>query len=201
MKFFMFDRLCAGILVTFVHVCIALLLFSNTSRERLSAGGEIHQRTRLVILNANSIKVLTAVLELPQAPANFGKPSAKPIYAGMRDQDSLITQEPSTDGVDSALNLHWTDPVAQKIEFRQDPLQSRNPVGLGLPTRFKLRTPVSVKSMLELISKGSGMWPPGYTTDPCPEIKRNVAGLLADISPAGRSRLEEEMRREQAYCR
>ena len=60
-----------------------------------------------------------------------------------------------------------------------------------------MRRPVRGKDVIEGTAQAIGLWPPGYTTDPCPRIRRNIANL----GTGGDAELiSEEIRRLQQAC-
>lgn len=63
-----------------------------------------------------------------------------------------------------------------------------------------MRKPLTGKDVIEGTAQLLGFWPPGYTTDPCPRIRRNIDELKTDASAAGRERLDQEMARQARYC-
>lgn len=67
--------------------------------------------------------------------------------------------------------------------------------------RIPMRTPITGKDIIEGASQVLGFWPPGYTTDPCPRIRRNIGALMADSSEAGRAKLVSELERRERYCK
>lgn len=69
------------------------------------------------------------------------------------------------------------------------------------PERIPMRTPITGKDIIEGASQILGFWPPGYTTDPCPQIRRNIGALMADSSEAGRARLASELERRENHCK
>jgi hypothetical protein len=90
----------------------------------------------------------------------------------------------------------WAEAQARGDGFGRDPPARRNP---ALPGRqadtFRMRDPVSPLAVLRSIGKAfAGA---DYSTDPCPRIHENIAGL----TPGGDGeRLQEELRRQHAYC-
>lgn len=68
------------------------------------------------------------------------------------------------------------------------------------PERIPMRKPLTGKDVIEGAAQILGFWPPGYTTDPCPRISRNIDELKTDGSAAGRERLKQEMARQARYC-
>ena len=113
----------------------------------------------------------------------------------------------STEGTRSLSNgplvLEWTENTKINPDYRQNILDDRIPPSLSMsePDRFRMRKQISGKDVIEGTAQFLGLWPPGYTTDPCPKIKRNIGGLMSDTRPVARELLNEELRRQQAYCR
>jgi len=90
----------------------------------------------------------------------------------------------------------WAEARAGDDGFGRDPLAHRDP---ALPGRradtFRMRDPVSPQAVLRRI--GTVFAGTNYSTDPCPRIRENIAGL----APGGDGeRLQEELRRQHAYC-
>jgi hypothetical protein len=62
-----------------------------------------------------------------------------------------------------------------------------------------MRPPPSPQRTLRMI--GQLLGGPNYTTDPCPEIRQNLAGLMTDTSEAGRRALDREQDLDRRWCR
>mgnify|MGYP000993808397 CR=1 FL=1 len=88
----------------------------------------------------------------------------------------------------------WARRQAPVADFTRDPLQRRPPPAAD--GRFAMRGPISPED----IAKGIGQLfgGAGYTQDPCPQIRRNIANL----GTGGDAELtREEIRRLQQFCR
>ena len=123
---------------------------------------------------------------------------SKPVQAAV-----LTSTEGARSFSNGPLVLEWTDNTKIKPDYRQKILDDRIPHSLSMsePDRFRMRKQISGKDVIEGTAQFLGLWPPGYTTDPCPKIKRNIGGLMSDTRPVARELLNEELRRQQAYCR
>ena len=102
----------------------------------------------------------------------------------------------------AALNLEWTEPVASHEDFRPGVAADRIPPAMrtSAPNRFRMRKRISGKDVVEGTAQLLGLWPPGYTTDPCPTIRRNIGELMTDTRAGARALLDEELWKQQAYC-
>lgn len=102
---------------------------------------------------------------------------------------------PATAGPDAAALLEqasdWARSQGPAVDFAHDPLRQRAP-----PRRdgsFAMREPVSTEDVLIAIGQLFG----GGPSDPCPQIRRN----LANLGTGGNTELRsEEIRRLQQYC-
>ncbi|MDR6991738.1 hypothetical protein [Luteimonas sp. 3794] len=87
----------------------------------------------------------------------------------------------------------WARQQAPAADFAHDPLQHRPPPAAD--GRFAMRGPITPAD----IAKGIGQLfgGPGYTQDPCPQIRRNIGNL----GTGGDAELtREEIRRLQQFC-
>ncbi|TKS53016.1 hypothetical protein E4582_12485 [Luteimonas yindakuii] len=86
----------------------------------------------------------------------------------------------------------WSQRQPLRAEFVPDPLRHREAAPDG---RFAMRDPVSVADVARGIGQLFGG--PGYTTDPCPRVRRNIGAL----GSGGNSELlDEELRRLRTLC-
>jgi hypothetical protein len=92
----------------------------------------------------------------------------------------------------------WARQQAPSPTFTQDPLRSRraNLPGGEQADTFRMREPRSPASVMNSIAKAFG--DPG---PPCPRVKARLHGLLSATSDKERKLLEEELRRDQQFCR
>lgn len=131
-------------------------------------------------------------------PAETTREGSKPIQAFV--MASTPAAPASSDG---PLMLEWTENTKAGPDYRPNVLGDRISASLVTsdPGRFRMRKQLSGKDVIEGSAQFLGLWPPGYTTDPCPKIERNIGGLMSDTRPAARELLNEELRRQKAYCR
>ena len=101
------------------------------------------------------------------------------------------------------LDLAWRPPATDVADFRQNlPQEPINfPTALEGPDRMALPRQVTADQVIEGAAKFLGLWPPGYESDPCPRVQRNIANLMTDTRPSGREALGEELRRQRIACR
>lgn len=110
---------------------------------------------------------------------------------------------PAADPPPEPLMLKWRESAGLRQEFqlRRPDDSFADPTATSEPERFRMRRQVSGEDVVEGAAQLLGLWPEGYTTDPCPRIKRNIGNLMTDARPEGRRALEEELRRQRAACR
>ena len=103
----------------------------------------------------------------------------------------------------AALDLRWQAPSENETGFPLTPARQAEsfPIALEGPDRLGLRRQLTGQMIIEGAAKQLGLWPPGYESDPCPRVKRNIAGLMTDTRPEGRAALGEELRRQRVACR
>lgn len=98
--------------------------------------------------------------------------------------------------------LNLTLAISAAPDFSRRPLEGDTRLDrfAAPPERIPMRKPLTGKDVIEGTAQILGFWPPGYTTDPCPRIRRNIDELKTDGSAAGRERLDQEMARQTRYC-
>lgn len=141
--------------------------------------------------------------DLPEARndlAETTREDSKPVQAVVM---ASAPGAPASSNGPLVLELGWTDNTKREPDYRRNILDDRIPASVAMsePDRFRMRKQISGKDVIEGTAQLLGLWPPGYTTDPCPKIKRNIGGLMSDSRPAARELLNEELRRQQTYCR
>jgi len=71
----------------------------------------------------------------------------------------------------------------QNVEFATRlPWERSSPIRGIPPERFKMKRSVTVEDVIRDVSRFLGLWPPGYTDDPCPDIQRKLNSLSGDPS-------------------
>lgn len=88
-------------------------------------------------------------------------------------------------------------------DFRRNPLErpSADLVSMPRQERFRMRRERTPEDVVKGVAQFVGLWPPGYTTDPCPEISREVTELSQAGDAESRRQLEIAVDRERRYCR
>lgn len=82
-------------------------------------------------------------------------------------------------------------------DFRRNPLLDPRPaIAAPPPERIGMKTPLTPARVVAGIGQLFGG--PGYTTDPCPRIRRNIGNLRT--AGAQDAALQEELRRHRQFC-
>jgi hypothetical protein len=134
-------------------------------------------------------------------------PVSHPLRAGLSSMRLEAPAAVRTSG-DTHATSRTTEPLNLTLATSAAPDFSRRPLEgdtrldrfAAPPERIPMRKPLTGKDVIEGAAQILGFWPPGYTTDPCPRIRRNIDELKTDGSAAGRERLEQEMARQARYC-
>lgn len=134
---------------------------------------------------------------VPSPPRRARRPDPAPS-AAIKD----LADGPGPEGESAPLVLDWR-PQTREQAFPGVPGEpigdaAQVPADAG---RFRMRRQVSGKDVIEGTARALGLWPEGYSTDPCPRIERNIGQLMTDGRESGRRALDEELRRRQAACR
>jgi hypothetical protein len=158
-------------------------------RPTVRATGRSSQRRMLLTAHARPSVV-------PNKPLSVAQGSGLP---SRRIQATAQTTLPFSG---SDLNLEWNEPVDSHPDYRPGLTTDRVPPSMQkrAPNRFRMRKQISGKDVVEGASQLLGLWPPGYTTDPCPTIKRNIGELMTDTRAAARELLDQELQKQQSYC-
>lgn len=132
----------------------------------------------------------------PAAPASRRRKAPVPAPVPVADAPDDVAQAP--------LDLEWRggDAGAGEAGFPlgPPPVPAGDALAAREADRFRMRRQLSGKDVIEGTAKALGLWPEGYTTDPCPRIRANIRGLMTDGRAAGRRALEEELRRQRLAC-
>ncbi|MBW8366743.1 MAG: hypothetical protein K0M70_02665 [Arenimonas sp.] len=101
------------------------------------------------------------------------------------------------------LVLGWQEAEPTDPEFRRNPAPTDTALAFpeSPPDRMRMRRQITGQDVVEGAAQLLGLWPPGYESDPCPRVQRNIANLMTDASASGRERLGEEVRRRRVACR
>lgn len=132
----------------------------------------------------------------PPSRATAAPRGAQSSPANRESQPLALSQ------LETTLDLRLPEPGFGGATFKQD-LTSKN--RHRTPTapkaeRFRMREPITPEDVVKGTAQFLGLWPPGYTTDPCPEIQKSIEGLMADTSATGRRQLDLELRLQRDYC-
>ncbi len=132
---------------------------------------------------------LTGVVPLPDASRGAAMPP-----------EPLEPMPGSRDRPMSAVYLEqgrrWAEDAAPTGDFRRDPLAAREDlVALPKADRFRMRSPVTPERVVQAVGVLFGGT--GYTTDPCPRVRRNLANLATGTD---RAPVDEEVRRYRRFC-
>jgi hypothetical protein len=123
------------------------------------------------------------------------RPAAMPEDAPRRDAaPSAMSAEP--------LVLDWKEAEASDPSYRLNLPEDDSPESLAMasPDRIRVRRRLNGQDVIEGTAQALGLWPPGYESDPCPRVKRNIANGMTDTSERGRKQLADDLRRQRVVC-
>lgn len=81
--------------------------------------------------------------------------------------------------------------------------RNRNPRFGELAPRMSLnmKRPISGHQVISSVAKTIGLWPPGYTDDPCPDLQKDVERFVSSPTEAGRAQYDRNSQLMEKYCR
>jgi hypothetical protein len=133
---------------------------------------------------------LTGVVPLPDASRGETAMTPEPLEPVSGSKDRPMS------AVFLEQGRRWAADAAPVGEFRRNPLAAREDlVGLPKADRFRMRVQVTPERVLQKVGVLFGG--AGYTTDPCPRVRRNLANLATG---GERELVEEEVRRLRQLC-
>lgn len=113
---------------------------------------------------------------------------------------------PVSDGMREPLDIRVPDValLPRRPEMFQADIFSDSKAGarwVASPERFQMRTPVTARQIVRDFGKLVGLWPPGYTDDPCPAIRRLVESAPSTYhSERERQRVADAILVRQRFC-
>lgn len=144
------------------------------------------------------------------APAPLREAAAPAAPRQARRAPSPPTQ-PGPDAVEPApqalsarpLVMDWKQAEPSTPGYRPNLPEHEDPGELAVAPadRIRMRRQLGGKEVIEGTAQMLGLWPPGYESDPCLRVQRNIAQAMTDGRPEGRERLGEELRRQRKACR
>lgn len=101
------------------------------------------------------------------------------------------------------LVLEWKEAEADTPSYRPNLPEgdTRAALAVARPERMRLPRQLNGQNIIEGTARMLGIWPPGYESDPCPRVQRNIAKNMSDTSSGGRARLAEDLPRQRVACR
>jgi hypothetical protein len=191
-------KVAAWLVVGMVHAGLFWLLTTHNARD---PNAKPESRMRLLMLAAT-----------PRAPTTPPPPALQPklqiippravTHTVVLDTSTASAPAPPAASANASAILQqshdWVRQQAPTPTFTQDPLRSRRAQlpGGERTDSFRMREPRSLASALSLVGKAFG--DPG---PPCPRVQARLYGLLTATSDKDRKLLEEELRRDQQFCR
>jgi hypothetical protein len=201
------DRAFALVAALGAHVALALMMMqphpSSTSRDDVAFDVIFIERVPPAIESPVSEERKLVARSPGTATMRRG------MTAEMVPRTTQGPAEPATTAASSipetTADDRWDIPakpvLPSGMSFHDNPLE--RPLALQPPVseRFRMRPERSPAAMVQGVARLVGLWPPGYTDDPCPQISRNVELLAQSTDPASRRQLSADLELERRYCR
>jgi len=136
---------------------------------------------------APEVKSIDAGIPLHEVPETSVAESSRPLELSLPPEAAIGNGAEHTGAADfrpKIMRHHGDDP-----EFSSP------------PERFRMRPNLPPRDVIAAVSKFIGLWPPGYTIDPCAISKEDVDSLRGSVSGSERAQLEDALRKENQTCR
>ena len=171
------------------------------------------QRASGVSSTTTELRIEFIEAERPLKPVAQTPPAAEPTVPTRTETTRVTTNEPRKERSDEApaptprddapLVMDWKQSDDAELSYRMNLPDTAIPDALAVaePGRIRMRRKVTGEDVVEGVSKVLGFWPPGYESDPCPRVQRNISALMTDASADGREQLSEQLRRRKDACR
>lgn len=202
------DRAAAMVAVLGVHAAFAFMLMQ--SPEPFTASSQAAFDV-VFIERIPPPAVDSAVSEAGDRVARG--PAAAPRRPGLTmevvprttDEQTMPAAAPGSSIPETTDDDRWDIPArpgpTPGMEFHDNPLERPMAVAPPAPERFRMRRQRSPEAVVKGVAQLVGLWPPGYTDDPCPQISRNVEMLSQTSDKASRRHLQADIELERRYCR
>jgi hypothetical protein len=193
------DRLVAVLVVVGAHAAFCWLLLRAAAVPPLPGAGNDALQVRWIDPPEREAAAKTTRAPTPRSPApRRVEPRRPQPPSGAPMHDAPESDAPMSAVFIEQGNRFAHDLVQGEAAAGADPFADRR---APLPGRaggaFRMREPRSLQRTLRRVGQLVGG--PGYSTDPCPRIRDNIASL-ANGEGAERELLAEELRRKNALC-
>lgn len=193
------ERILAWGLVALLHLLVAWVVTRPLQLEIEPA-----PRMELVYIQLPPQPAKEALLSIKAAPTRRTRVAAKatsprkmqPVTVAAADKPTAPVKAPLADD-------RWDRPAsaARADSVRTAPrdlMRGFNPIQAGPRERFRMRSS-SPADIVRAVSQAL-FWPPGYTDDPCPGIKKTMESLRGASTDRERGLLEDAVRERDRYC-
>lgn len=196
-------RLSVAALVLLLHAGFYLLFVLG--QPKMAPGRARTEALRVEFIERPaSPREVAATAPAPVADARAAVPPPRRRRAPQPASPPPPVADARDDVARAPLDLEWRGGEAAAVDAGFPSVSQPTPAADSLAARagdrFRMRRQLSGKDVIEGTAKALGLWPEGYTTDPCPRIRSNIRSLMTDGRSSARRDLEEELRRERAAC-
>lgn len=161
-------------------------------------------RMELVYVQLPPLPAKAAPRSIQRAPATRPQVVANTASARKMQLVQVPAGDKPTAPVQATLaDDRWDRPASASMSDSlrtapRDLMKGFNPIHPAPPERFRMRT-FSPAGMVRGVSQAL-FWPPGYTDDPCPGIKKSIESLRGASTDRQRKLLEDAARQLGSYC-
>lgn len=216
------SRVCALTITLGVHIAIAIYfsfpLLPISSSSCLGCENYRFPVEYIPLSNQDSPTSLAEIkIEGSQTQAQSGPHLKEPATVRFKASDTIAHQtRPKENLVSTNIEYHNDDdwfagtgsssaaPIAGgERNFERRILERKNS-NFGEPPQrlaLTLRDPPSPKLLIRKLSSAIGLWPPGYTDDPCPQIEKEISRFISNPSTVDRAQFDRNYELSQRYCR
>lgn len=134
----------------------------------------------------------------------LGNQGVRPTGAAPSVPESAAARvsDPSVDGADTRIEIDysgWARSV-EGIEFSERRFLEEGRAGGSRPDSLRMRRSITGRDIVRGFAMLAGLWPPGYTDDPCPALRRTVEQAYNSDAPRDAAFMKDALEARDRFC-
>ena len=192
-------RILSGVCAV-VPIALALLLL--VSRPLLpfpSPPTSLHAEFFVQLVEIPVVRPPPTELAAPAAPA-FVQPDRQSTERRAANEPQPERADVSGEQTRVEVDVAGWAASLHAVEFEDDSFLSRGQAEGFRSDTFRMRRAVSGRDIVRGFSALAGLWPPGYTDDPCPMLRTTVEQIYNSDAPRDAAFMQDALAARDQFC-
>lgn len=202
----------ASVLASLIIVSLVLSFLLRNERHLAAPQSSLQLEYILpfveVLVQESTPRVRSESLDRADTPRRFDTSNQVPLVSRVpaprepREPIAGSLADSPAVGAEGRIDIDYAGwaASAEGIEFAEQGFLERGRAERVQPNTFRMRRSVTGRDIVRGFAMLAGLWPPGYTDDPCPTLRKTVEQIYNSDVPRDAAFMKDALEARDQFC-